>query len=171
VVLAQEHKDLINWVHPFIPRIEEPYLSEVRAAQQGVAAKSPLVRLVDLDDIPLTTDSNHFDSTGLRVVGQRFADAYLAIVPSSPSGDFNQDGTVDASDYVVWRKGLGTTYTDGDYDLWHAHFGVTAGSGATLPSVAPPSAKVPEPWTVSVLSVGVLALPATCRLRGLRLWH
>jgi hypothetical protein len=23
-------------------------------------------------------------------------------------GDFNGDGTVDAADYVVWRKGLGT---------------------------------------------------------------
>src|SRR5262249_15044183 len=40
-------------------------------------------------------------------------------------GDFNYDGTVDAADYVVWRKGLGTTYTQSDYDTWRSHFGQT----------------------------------------------
>ena len=34
------------------------------------------------------------------------------------NGDFNLDGTVDAADYVVWRNGLGTTYTQSDYDVW-----------------------------------------------------
>jgi hypothetical protein len=46
-------------------------------------------------------------------------------------GDFNEDGAVDAADYVAWRKGLGTTYTQTDYDVWRAHFGQTAGSGST----------------------------------------
>ena len=32
----------------------------------------------------------------------------LTAVPSLP-GDFNSDGTVDAADYVVWRKTDGTT--------------------------------------------------------------
>lgn len=54
-------------------------------------------------------------------------------------GDYNVNGTVDAADYVVWRKTLGgsiTRYTgaDGsgngsvgpeDYDLWKSHFGQT----------------------------------------------
>ena len=35
-------------------------------------------------------------------------------------GDFNNDGTVDAADYVVWRKGLGTIYTQDDYNVWRA---------------------------------------------------
>jgi hypothetical protein len=58
-----------------------------------------------------------------------------------PPGDFNTDGTVNASDYVVWRNGLGTTHTQTDYDVWRAHFGQTAGSGASEGSVPePPSA-------------------------------
>jgi hypothetical protein len=71
-------------------------------------------------------------------------------------GDFNLDGSVDAADYVVWRKGLGTTYTQTDYNVWCANFGagsagIGAGSGtAGYPlgaSVTPLSAAVPEPAT------------------------
>jgi autotransporter-associated beta strand protein len=52
-------------------------------------------------------------------------------------GDFNSDLAVDAADYVVWRKGFGTAYTEADYDAWRAHYGETAGSGA--------GSAVPEP--------------------------
>ena len=72
----------------------------------------------------------------------------LAITLSSMppvTGDFNGNGIVDAADYVVWRNGLGTTYTQADYDVWRTHFGQTAGSGAALPSADPLSATVPEP--------------------------
>lgn len=57
------------------------------------------------------------------------------------AGDFNGDGAVNAADYVVWRKGLGTTYTQADYDVWRAHFGQSAGSGSS----ATANAAVPEP--------------------------
>jgi len=40
----------------------------------------------------------------------------LTLVPSIP-GDFNNNGVVDAADYVVWRKGLGTTYDQNDYGV------------------------------------------------------
>ena len=68
-----------------------------------------------------------------RVVGKLLGDAAAALVRYLPA-DFNTDGSVDAADYVVWRKGLGTTYTQNDYDNWRTHFGQTAGSsrGATL---------------------------------------
>jgi hypothetical protein len=33
------------------------------------------------------------------------------------TGDFNNNGIVDAADYVVWRNGLGTTYTPQDYNV------------------------------------------------------
>jgi hypothetical protein len=52
---------------------------------------------------------------------------------------------VNAADYITWRKGLGTTYTQAAYDVWRAHFGETAGSGAALPSAESLSATVPEP--------------------------
>src|ERR1700709_2612752 len=55
-------------------------------------------------------------------------------------GDFNDDGIVDAADYVVWRQTSGQTVgkgsgadanTDGvvgpeDYAVWKANFGRTA---------------------------------------------
>ena len=57
-----------------------------------------------------------------RVVSQLLGDAAAALVPAA-AGDFNNDGSVDAADYVVWRNGLGTIYTQSDYDTWRANFG------------------------------------------------
>jgi hypothetical protein len=57
-------------------------------------------------------------------------------------GDFNDDGSVDAADYVVWRKNDGTNNAlpnDNDigtpigaehYDLWRANFGGPSAGGA-----------------------------------------
>jgi hypothetical protein len=92
-----------------------------------------------------------------------FVSNKVATVP----GDFNFDGTVDAGDYVVWRNGRGTFYTDSHYDIWRANFGtsLTAGSGSVLPSAEPLSAGVPEPATVGLLLVFVLTL-ANGRRRG-----
>jgi hypothetical protein len=71
-------------------------------------------------------------------------------------GDFNSDGTVDAADYVVWRNGVGSTYTQTDYDVWRAHFGQTAGSSAV-------QVGVPEPNTLAVHCLGLLPLFASRR--------
>jgi hypothetical protein len=85
-------------------------------------------------------DTSQFYTTGVLSV----------ILP----GDFNFDGIVDGADYVVWRKGLGTIYTQNDYNSWRTHFGQTAGSGAgTIANAA-----VPEPATVALIIVGVLAM-------------
>jgi hypothetical protein len=51
-------------------------------------------------------------------------------------GDFNNDGRVDAADYVVWRK---TDGTPAGYNLWKANFGRTAGSGSALSAVPEPT--------------------------------
>jgi hypothetical protein len=88
-------------------------------------------------------------------------------------GDYNDDGTVDASDYVVWRNTLGQTVsnygqsnaalgtgadgdgdgviTAADYDVWRERFGETA-SGASLPA-----AGVPEP-NVLAIAAAILVL-------------
>jgi hypothetical protein len=84
----------------------------------------------------------------------------LVRVSAAQTGDFNSDGTVDAADYVAWRKGLGTTYTQSHYDIWRAHFGQTTGSGAALPSAESLSA-VPEPASAMLLLV--LGLPIGLR--------
>jgi autotransporter-associated beta strand protein len=65
-------------------------------------------------------------------------------------GDFNHDGTVDAADYVTWRKNGGSS---ADYDSWRAHFGqtYTPGNGAT-------SAAVPEPTGWILLCFGCVVV-------------
>ena len=63
------------------------------------------------------------------------------------AGDYNASGTVDAADYVVWRRALGSsivlpndttpgTVTQMDYNVWRSNFGRTAASGASAPGVA-----------------------------------
>jgi hypothetical protein len=99
------------------------------------------------------------DSTtvNLQLMGELVATAML---PDDLPGDFNQNGTVDAADYVVWRNGLGTTHTPADYDLWRAHFGQSAGIGAAgYPSGASAellSASVPEPSALVLLAMAIV---------------
>jgi DNA-binding beta-propeller fold protein YncE len=62
------------------------------------------------------------------------------LVPEAVAGDFNGDGAVDAADYVVWRKGLGTAHFPEDYNLWREHFGEIAASGSLVyPAVPEPA--------------------------------
>ncbi len=71
------------------------------------------------------------------------------------TGDYNDDGKVDAADYVVWRK----TNINGaqGYTDWRTNFGASnAGSGGA----------VPEPGTlVLCMMVGLVGL-GSCRRRG-----
>lgn len=69
------------------------------------------------------------------------------------SGDYNQNGIVDAADYVVWRQGLGATYTQNNYDVWRSNFGRPIGVGAVANDA------VPEP-AISVLLI--LATASFC---------
>jgi hypothetical protein len=84
------------------------------------------------------------------------------------SGDYNDNGAVDAADYVLWRDG-GPLMNEGDnpgtvnqadYDFWRARFGATtAGLG---------TAQVPEPTSVAIgwcTMVFILAARWTARWR------
>jgi hypothetical protein len=71
-----------------------------------------------------------------------------------PPGDFDHSGTVDAADYIAWQNGLGTTYSQSDYDAWRAHFGLTSGGGASLSE----SAAVPEMPTAALLLAGAICV-------------
>ncbi|HEX2476330.1 MAG TPA: hypothetical protein VHK01_16380, partial [Lacipirellulaceae bacterium] len=75
------------------------------------------------------------------------------------AGDYNTDGSVDTADYVVWRKGLGTTYNEDDYGVWREHFGAShgPGSGSALPSAESLSAAVPEPCAIGLVALGATA--------------
>jgi hypothetical protein len=81
---------------------------------------------------------------------------YFGPGPVGLAGDFNDDGTVDAADYLVWRKGLGTIYTPDDYDDWQANFGAT--SSAANAAAGRFDAAVPEPaaWALILIAGGLL---------------
>ena len=93
------------------------------------------------------------------------------------AGDYNQNGTVDAGDYTVWRdnigggallnRGVGITGPVGvaDYGVWKANFGESLGTGsgaAGYPlgaSAGPLSPAVPEPAAVVVALVALGLCP------------
>jgi hypothetical protein len=105
-----------------------------------------LTQAFSISDTGWIAGVGKFDPDGLG--GQAaYSRHFLMQVPATAviPGDFNSNGAVDAADYVVWRKGLGTTYTQDHYNIWRAHFGEMAASGAALPSAEPLSAAVPEP--------------------------
>jgi hypothetical protein len=78
-------------------------------------------------------------------MAETWSDLFLPLSGTLP-GDFNDDGTVDAADYVVWRN-TGINGQQG-YNDWRANFGQSAGSGS-LSSTA-----VPEPAVALLLLFG-----------------
>jgi hypothetical protein len=82
----------------------------------------------------------------------------LTAAPSLPA-DFNGNGTVDAADYIVWRKGISVAPTQENYNIWRTHFGQTSSSG----TVASTNATIPEPTTLALL---MLVTTSCCVRRG-----
>jgi hypothetical protein len=77
---------------------------------------------------------------------------YQAIPVPALTGDYNDNGVVDASDYVVWRKT--NINSQQGYDEWRANFGRTAVSGTLLGSAM----EVPEPASTAVVIGGLLMI-------------
>jgi hypothetical protein len=73
----------------------------------------------------------------------------LSIGDLPVSGDYNQDGTVDAADYVVWRKTVGSQE---GYNTWRTNFGRTAASGSLAIRA------VPEPEALVILVSALLTV-------------
>ncbi len=71
-------------------------------------------------------------------------------------GDYNQNGVVDAADYVAWRKGILVASTTANYDLWRSNFGAHAGSGSGISS----ESEVPEPKALLVIGGLIVAVAA-----------
>jgi autotransporter-associated beta strand protein len=92
----------------------------------------------------------------------------LSVTFGPVAGDYNNDGKVDAGDYVTWRRSVGATTIlnrdpnntgligQADYNSWRAHFGQTApssGSGSTF------GAAIPEPNPIGLLVVAFFLTP------------
>jgi T5SS/PEP-CTERM-associated repeat protein len=103
-------------------------------------------------------------SSGLNWdISQLYLTGELSVSATALAGDFNHNGVVDGADYVVWRKGLGTAYTQADYGVWRANFGRTGGSGSGGAGSA--SATVPEPATLALFVFAALMVARTRELR------
>ncbi len=78
--------------------------------------------------------SDDFRTNAIEIVNNNFEGVYpsdhypltatLAIAPNL-QGDLNQDGSVDAADYTVWRDGYQVTHTISDYRNWVLNYGKT----------------------------------------------
>jgi hypothetical protein len=160
----------------------------------------------DLRMIPLDNPANAFESlgrtiedgpkmtpTGLPIdwIQLEFfntdSDFYPTMVPPDPDlpGDYNANGTVDAADYVVWRKHNGTNFLlpnevespgmvdEADYMAWRELFGsITARATdfyiRSMEITTPDGgAAIPEPSTFVYMVVGAgLAFHGARRRRG-----
>jgi hypothetical protein len=72
-------------------------------------------------------------------------DEVTGLAPASIQGDYNNNGVVDAADYVLWRNGgplqnevdTPGTINAADYTAWRARFGNVSGSGSILGNAIP----------------------------------
>ncbi len=89
------------------------------------------------------------------------------------TGDYDLNGAVNASDYVVWRNNLGSSTSlrndptvgvgADDYTRWRANFGTAAGSGTSVSMAAVPE---PSSWLLMTVSCSFWAQCYRARRRG-----
>lgn len=84
-------------------------------------------------------------------------------------GDYNRNLVVDAADYVVWRKTLGTSGVDlpadgngnfsidaGDYNVWRQNYGAGGGAGSGFLEMGTQAVPEPSSWNLAcwILAAG-----------------
>jgi hypothetical protein len=98
------------------------------------------------------------------LVNNTFLTSIDLVVSPQQFGDYNNNGTVDAADYVLWRNNVGqpagtlpndntgVAIGDPQYSLWRSNFGnPPSGAGGQF-------AAVPEPASLVVAIVGLSLL-------------
>jgi hypothetical protein len=143
-----------------------------------VVVPNPAFSALPGNSFPILTSnfgiiSGTFDDAVLPIVdGLTFEITYLnpqtvvlRVVEVLP-GDYNDDGTVDAADYTLWRDQLGAAASlpnddtpgvgEDDYTRWKANFGQPGPGAGSL-------ANVPEPASLTLLSLALWLVTATRR--------
>jgi hypothetical protein len=135
-------------------------------------APGDLRTISDLSFVGIAANSNGwpsaFNDLGQLVFWASFTDGTQGVFVSNKvahiPGDFNNDGTVDAADYVVWRK---TDGTQAGYDSWRANFGRTVAAGGSVAAATEPpvtTAAVPEPSAAVLVTLAIV----TCFVTAIR---
>jgi hypothetical protein len=140
------HWDLANYpgVHN---RVMMWDYSAHKAAIQTLITNGTLSETAGWLEFHITTNAGNFNwPVTYYIDGWRFTTPSDAL-----AGDFNEDGTVDAADYVVWRKREGTPE---EYNDWRTNFGETSGEGALM------AASVPEPAACLLATIGACFVAA-----------
>jgi hypothetical protein len=102
------------------------------------------------------------------------SDLILEVLSVGLPGDFNEDGKVDAADYVVWRKNdsannplpndNGLTTQAARFNLWRGNFGAMAGGGSGSASAAR-QVGVPEPAAAPLIVAAAIAAMVVSKRR------
>ncbi len=109
------------------------------------------------------------NTEGKRLIWDFAGTLTTVTLPGALIGDYNNNGAVDAADYVVWRKALGTNYdlpnrapgitgdaSPADFTAWRANFGNTAAAAAS--GAAHTFSVVPEPTGLSLVVAATVFL-------------
>lgn len=111
-----------------------------------------------------SVDSRDLTFSYLLENGLRLTGAVEYIVPPGVTGDYNDDGRVDAADYTVWRDNLGSDSSvlannaipgvigQAHYTQWAGQYGAIAG-GATAATIPEPSSALLSLMALSFLSI------------------
>lgn len=160
-------------------------LSDTGALATGVAAyptsANPLITDLATELFWADTDLNGFAgiqdlgailASGLTLTGVQQALSSALYVGTAGTGafdfnivlalggDYNNDGSVDAADYVVWRKNGGSPE---EYNEWRANFGKSLENGAAA-GESLSSGTVPEPSSLMICGL-LIAYVAAGRIR------
>jgi hypothetical protein len=144
-------------------------LLNLAAYFEGTAQEGQVTLI--LQEIANSSATSFYSKEGSAEFAPRLVvDALLAAVAPEPlAGDYNDDGTVDAADYTVWRDALGSDglpfnetaslgiVDNDDYLAWKSNFGVTSGGGSL--------ANVPEPGGLLMIAVAVVSAATRRRQR------
>jgi hypothetical protein len=148
----------------------ENLISEINL--QGMMSLDPMDPPVSIGNayggtLPEHQDIEFFYGT-IDSAGSLFRGSVEYITSQSLLGDYNEDGIVNAADYVVWRNNEGSNTSlpndeiggqigQAHYDQWKDNFGTSNGAGTGVASL---SSAVPEPsvWVMIVVGTALATL-------------